>query len=235
MGRGAGRRLGTGDPEVGRSPGCPKVPSECPQPSEQSPWACWPLFLLVCVSCFARAAPLLHVFFSLGWGGVVEGLQNSPLWDGGDRRRRTKTEGGWSRPARRPLAQLPGPGPERGSCLPPHIPSPAPRAPWLLSLPGWAPPSQTAARGRGRSISEQRGPCELSNSNLESPFSPPSEKESLCTCTQACMHGTREPGRGLRGRAGHRMGAGQGVWVLAWEVEGDRGHDPAKWEGGWGS
>lgn len=36
-----------------------------------------------------------------------------------------------------------------------------PRAPWLLSLPAGPPPSQTAARGRGRSISEQRGPCGL--------------------------------------------------------------------------
>lgn len=30
-----------------------------------------------------------------------------------------------------------------------------PRAPWLHSLPAGPPPSQTAARGRGRSISEQ--------------------------------------------------------------------------------
>ena len=40
---------------------------------------------------------------------------------------------------------------------------------------------------------------------------------------------------GAEGRAGHRTGAGQGVCVLAWEVEGDRGHGPAKWEGGWGA
>ena len=39
---------------------------------------------------------------------------------------------------------------------------------------------------------------------------------------------------GAEGLAGYGIGAGQGVWVLAWEVEGDWGHDPAKWEGGWG-
>lgn len=45
---------------------------------------------------------------------------------------------------------------------------------------------------------------------------------------QGARAGAEGPGRPQDGEVG------QGVWVLAWEVEGDRGHDPAKWEGGWG-
>lgn len=128
----------------------------------------------------------------------MEGLQNSPLWDGEDRRtrrRKTKIEGARaSQQGGLPLAQLPGPGLRRELLAPYHsLPLP-PRAPWLLSLPAGPPPSQTAARGRGRSISEQRGPCGLQFKS-RIPLSHRQVKRGVrATCTQACRHGTRAPG-----------------------------------------
>jgi hypothetical protein len=83
-------------------------------------------------------------------------------WGGQETREEENQErGGWSQPAGRPAIGLaPQPGPEEGAACPSPFPPLPPRAPWLPSLPAGSLPSQTAAR-RGRSISEQRGPCGL--------------------------------------------------------------------------
>lgn len=155
---------GTRYPVVGRSPGCPGVPSITqafpPLPPEQS--------LRVCSLsvCFSLCQLLLHFCTSPPWlGRGVEGLR-IPLCGmerlgkqgGGDPRVR-----GLQLTSREACHWLSS----RGLSLRRELPAPhhslplPPRAPWLLSLPAGPPPSQTAARGRGRSISEQRGPCGL--------------------------------------------------------------------------
>lgn len=116
---------------------------------------------VVYVSCFASAALLLHVFSSAGagWWRVSRiplcGMEGTG--GGGPRVRGLE-------PASKEARHWPGSqglGPKRELPAPRYsLPLP-PRAPWLLSLPAGPPPSQTAARGRGRSISEQRGPCGL--------------------------------------------------------------------------
>lgn len=160
---------------------------------------------------------LLPFCTSSPWlGRVVEGLQNSPCGP-----ERTAEQGGGearvrgleltSREARHWLRSR-GLGLRRELPAPHHsLPLP-PRAPWLLSLPAGPLPSQTAARGRGRSISEQRGPCGLQFK----PRIPLSDRQvkkgSLCTCTQACM----TPGRPGRRARGLGMLRGRGWDGVSW-------------------
>lgn len=162
---------GDGCPQMGRSPGCPRVPSKNTQsPPEQSLSALTVLSLCVLsfANCCSPSARLL-----LGWGGwwrvsripLCE-MERTGLQGGGEPRVRGLELA--SREARHWLRSQ-GLGLSRELPAPHHsLPLP-PRAPWLLSLPAGPLPSQTAARGRGRSVSEQRGPLG-SSSSLESPF-----------------------------------------------------------------
>lgn len=99
-----------------------------------------------------------------------------------------------------------------------------PGAPWLLSLPAGPLPSQTAARGRGRSISEQRGPCGRPL-NARIPFSHGQVRRELTHRHAGSRHqGT--PGHGVRvpcGKSGMRSAKGSAC-------EGTEGgsHDCAK-------
>lgn len=153
---------GTRYPAAGRSPGCPKVPSITEGPPEQSLRVCrgLPQYVLLALPI---AAPLCTSPPWLGRG--MEGLR-IPLCGmerigkqgGGEPRVR-----GLQLTSRESCHWLSSQGLRLRRELPaPHhsLPLP-PQAPWLLSLPAGPPPSQTAARGRGRSISEQRGPCGL--------------------------------------------------------------------------
>lgn len=100
---------------------------------------------------------------SSSWlGQGEEGLLNSPLWAREDRkagRRSTKSEeAGTGQQGGPPLAQLPGPGPEEGAACPSPFP-PRPRGSFAAESASWAPAKPNSCQGRGRSISEQRGPC----------------------------------------------------------------------------
>lgn len=209
-----------------KSLGCPGVPSECPKPPEQRPRLCQLLFLPVCVSCFANAAPLLHVF-SLAGVGWWWGLQNSPLWDGEEdrRRRRTKSKGaGAGQQGGLPLAQLPGPGPKEGTACPSPFPPPAPQGSLAASLPAGTLPSQTAARGRGRSISEQRGPCGL-QLKPRIPLSHRQVKRGVCA--HAHRHARMAPGSPGPGlRAWQSVGGGDGAGCLGAGLGGLEGQGP---------
>lgn len=122
--------------------------------------------LRLCDSCLASCcfSPARLLLGQGGWWRVSRiplcGIGRTRVQRGGEGR------GGWwagaSQQGGPSLAQLPGSEPEEGSACPsPFSPHPPPRAPWLLNLPAGPMPSQTTARRRGRSISEQRGPCGL--------------------------------------------------------------------------
>lgn len=62
-----------------------RVPSSnVPRALQENPWCPLTVLSLCVFLALPAAAPLLHVFSWAGW--VVEGLQNSPVWNGEDRR-----------------------------------------------------------------------------------------------------------------------------------------------------
>ena len=208
-----------------KSLGCPGVPSERPKPPEQRPRVCRMLSLLVCVSCFASAAPLLHVFSlaGVGWWRVSRiplcGMERTG-GGGGPRARGLELA---SREARHwPSSQ--GLGPRRELPAPRHsLPLP-PRAPWRPSLPAGPPPSQTAARGRGRSISEQRGPCGL-QLKPRIPLSHRQVKRRVCA--HAHRHARMVPGSPGPGlRAWRSVGGGDATGCLGAGLGGSERQGP---------
>lgn len=159
------------------------------------------------------AAPLLHVLplAAVRWWRVSRiplcGMERTGVQGGREPRVRGLEQA--SREARHwPSSQGLG---LRRELLAPHrsLPLP-PRAPWLLSLPAGPLPSQTAARGRGRSISEQRGPCGL-RLKPRIPLSHHQVKRGICA--HAHRHAHMAPGStGHRARGpGMLRGGGGGV------------------------
>lgn len=149
-GAGWGGGLGGWGQEIQRLGGvqvAPRCPQSAPSPLSKAPGpagrsSSWCVCFLLCQGCSASARLLF------GWGGVVEGLQNSPLWDGGDRRRRTKTEGaGAGQQGGPPLARLPGPGPEEGAACPSLFPPPAPQGSLAAEPASWAPAKPNSCQG----------------------------------------------------------------------------------------
>lgn len=101
--------------------------------------------------CVFLALPVLLPFCtsSLGRGRVAEGLQNSPLWDAEDRRRRMESKGtGGGQQGGLPLAQLPGSGLEEGAAGPSPFPPFCPPQGSLAAEPAsWAPAKPNSCQG----------------------------------------------------------------------------------------
>ena len=188
--------------------GVPRCPPSAPSPLSKAPGPADRSFSWG--SCFASAALLLHVFSlaRAGWWRVSRiplcGMEGTG--GGGPRARGLEPA---SKEARHwPSSQ--GLGPKRELPAPRYsLPLP-PRAPWLLSLPAGPPPSQTAARGRGRSISEQRGPCGL-QLKPRIPLSHRQVKRRVYA--HAHRHACMAPGSRAQGRGPGRLrdGAGAGL------------------------
>lgn len=124
--------------------------------------------------CVFLALPVLLPFCtsSLGRGRVAEGLQNSPLWDAEDRRRRMESKGtGGGQQGGLPLAQLPGSGLEEGAAGPSPFPPFCP-PPGLLGCRACQLGPRQAKQlpgGEEEAFPSREAPVG-SNSSLESPF-----------------------------------------------------------------
>lgn len=163
-----GRGLGGWGQEIQRLGGvqvAPRCPQSAPSSSEQSPWACWPLFL-VCVLC-CQGCPLCT---SLLAGAEWWRVSRIPLC-GMEGQEEEDQDQGAEPPARRLRHGLrpPGPGPEEGAACPRYS-SPAPQGSLAAEPASWAPAKPNSCQGERKKHFRAERPPVGSNSNLESPF-----------------------------------------------------------------